>query len=550
MNTLSSLAAPRKQVRSHLPFAWLSLLAITAIAIGARVLFFTGFFGSDDVSYARSAIEIANGVWKTYSYAGSWRYGVNLPNALFVYLLDVSEYSVNLWSLICSVAEVGLVFHFTRRLWNTKTGLIAATLIALLPLHVHLAGVMRPDAPLALFITLSFYAFWEGERRQHAGWYFCAGLAIGYVYWIKESVPIYSCVILAYALSQRTWKHKWLWTAAGMVLVVCANFALQWEITGDPLHMLRVMYTTRAAYTEVLTQGNTSPWYYFYYMFVDIKHVWIMPYLALASLVVILNEVRLHRSVDRDLSFVVIWGIGLLALFSFLPLSINPLLLITKQTNYMAIFMAPLCLLAARLLSTLRSGWLIAWLVTYSLGAIILSGLEQQVVHVFTANSKAAVAYADSEGDIPVFGMTNARNASAFSRLMQNNLDGRETIHDIAALLASKHARSREVPASSPPVVAHVIVDLQTASWGSNAITKVSEVPECWQRISDLKISQPFGYGRYAVAAVTAASLILPNPIRAKLEQLIEASFKPQPAYVYVVPAACGFSRPAPWTNP
>src|SRR5204863_6272166 len=91
---------------------WSGLFATIVLAIAARLLFFTGFFGSDEVTYTKVALNIANGVWRVSDYIGSLRYGANLPSAFFLSVLGPSEFSANLWPLLCSVGEVVLVFVF------------------------------------------------------------------------------------------------------------------------------------------------------------------------------------------------------------------------------------------------------------------------------------------------------------------------------------------------------------------------------------------------------------------------------------------------------
>jgi len=104
---------------------WFSLAAIFVLATAARLLFFTGFYGSDEATYAEVALNIANGAWRTFDYVGSLRYGANLPSAFFISVLGASEFAANMWSLLCSVGEVVLVFVFARHLWGNRAAAFA-----------------------------------------------------------------------------------------------------------------------------------------------------------------------------------------------------------------------------------------------------------------------------------------------------------------------------------------------------------------------------------------------------------------------------------------
>jgi len=106
------------------------LAAIVALAILLRWIFFTGYFGSDEVTYTAQALAITKGVWPISEYIGSIRYGVNIPVAFFMALLGPSEFSANLWSFLCSIGEIILVYLFARQLWGVRAAWLAALLLA------------------------------------------------------------------------------------------------------------------------------------------------------------------------------------------------------------------------------------------------------------------------------------------------------------------------------------------------------------------------------------------------------------------------------------
>ena len=98
-------APPRTWSRSD----WTALAAVLAGATVVRVLFFSGYFGSDDVSSSQIAVSISNGRWAVGHYLASLRYGISVPIAIFIKIFGLNEFVVVLWPLVCSVAEVGLV---------------------------------------------------------------------------------------------------------------------------------------------------------------------------------------------------------------------------------------------------------------------------------------------------------------------------------------------------------------------------------------------------------------------------------------------------------
>jgi 4-amino-4-deoxy-L-arabinose transferase-like glycosyltransferase len=136
------------------------------VAVTLRAAFFTGFFGSDELIYSEAAYRIVTGEWPVSNYIGALRYGVNLPVAMFMKLFGVNELAANLWSFVASVAEVVLVFFIGRMLWGIRAGFLAGLTVALLPLHVHFAGRLMADSPLAFFMTLSCALFLLGEQQS------------------------------------------------------------------------------------------------------------------------------------------------------------------------------------------------------------------------------------------------------------------------------------------------------------------------------------------------------------------------------------------------
>ena len=156
---------------------WLALTSIVALAVLVRAVFFTGFYGSDEVTYTLAGVEIANGIWKLGDCVGSLRYGVNIPVGVFIKLFGPGEIPAGAWSFLCSVGEVVLVFIVAHSIWGRKAAVLSALVIATLPLHVHLAGRLMGDSPLAFFIALSFVLFLFAESRQSTGLYLASGLA-------------------------------------------------------------------------------------------------------------------------------------------------------------------------------------------------------------------------------------------------------------------------------------------------------------------------------------------------------------------------------------
>ena len=112
--------------------------------------------------------------------------------------------------------------------------------------------------------------------------------------------------------------------------------------------------------------------------------------------------------------FVVVWMLGLLIVFSFLPITPSPRQFISKQTDYMSILLAPSCLKGGWFLAGLNRVLALMLLGAYLAPGIVLGGLAQRAIRVYIANAKAAATYAEN---IPVTPFYSSRRVSNVSHL-------------------------------------------------------------------------------------------------------------------------------------
>jgi len=515
-----------------------SLLLIIALATALRVIFYPGMLLSDDVTYTDGASKLLHGDWSPRTYIGSLRYGVDLPVAFFLWVFGENEIAANLWSFLSSLVEVAAIFAAGRLLWNRSTAIIAAGLLAFLPLHVSIAGRLLADAPLGAFITSSFVLFLYAENRRSAVLYVVAGLACGFSFWIKQSVMILYCfVFLVYALAYRIWRWQWVWLGLGIVAAAGSNCLFFWAITGDPLYLLWVMTQGMQAY-RTWDFVDTSGTFYLWRLFVDVRHTAILGYFVLGGLVLFLLA-RLRGSVEPGTSRAVLWAVALVAIFSFAPVSFNPVKLVMKQSNYMLIFAAPLCLVAGYFLARIRPVAAVVLGGGYIAVSLLLAGLVQQDTRAFTANSWAAVQFARAHAPTPVFGMQGAFRASAAAYVFAGRKGERQIVRELSALADGVPRQFRgDAPES---IAVYAIVDLHTAHWGNEPIQNLNSVPACWQKIARLEHPPIQGAGARIVALLQALArsspVELPGGVRVKLDELAN----PRPAYVFGVPGGCAF---------
>lgn len=522
------------------PTDWIALFAVVAVAIVSRVWFYTGFFGSDEVTYIDAAARIASGDWRASNYIGATRYGMNLPLALSIYLLGLSEGSVNLWPFLCSVGEVAVVFIVARWLWSTRVAIICAGLLALLPLHVHLAGRMLADAPLAFFLSLSVALLLQAAASRRLLVCFAAGLAWGGVFWVKESVGLlYLPVFLFLSILLSGFSGRWLALLGGIGLAVTANCVLMNYVAGNPMH---VFATMKQAVLRVNSLPlETSPWFYFRYLLFDIRHTLLLGHLAAAGCIVYIQHLVRGRLTAPSTQFVVWWVLLLIGMFSFAVVSFNPVKLVMKQHNYMLIFVGPMALLGGWFLALLPRRIFLPLGALIVTGSVVLAALEQQAITVFTANSKAAYLFLRDHPNAHVVGTANNERAVNYFSMMERLPEVRSRVSSLGDMAAPEHPNSlANLATKTAGQDVFAVLDLQTVDWNAKpgGIRRISEVPKCWMPRGTLPPAA-LGSGQWIAKGIVAAGAFLPDGLQQRFKATVQPISVLAPAYLFEIDREC-----------
>ncbi|MBL8362813.1 MAG: glycosyltransferase family 39 protein [Rubrivivax sp.] len=514
---------------------WLPLAGLLLLAAGLRVLFYSGYFGSDEVTYTESAFKLLRGDWSVSSYVGANRYGVNLPVAAIAALLGRNEVAAALYSVACSLAEIALVVVIGSQMVGRRAACFAGLVLATLPMHAHLAGRLLADSPLALAITAGFLLFWLGEARGSRPALFAAGLAVGWSFWIKPAAVFYVLVLMSYPVVFRRWSWRWSWVVAGFALMVLANCALFWALTGRFWYLFEVMSARRSSgyLQEEFAAGNQheAAWYYLEYLYAKVWHTWLLGPLALAGAVLVLWRARAAEAVRaHGLHFALWWGAGLMLVLSLFVVSTRPLTLVPKQTNYMLMFAAPLALLAGCALASLRGRAFGLAVLAWTVPAVLLCGLLQGTITVFTANAKAVHRWAAERPQAVVYATTNPYRYAQFHATVHP--EARPPDVRFVGDLAPRAAAAARPP--RPAGEAYAVIDEETLSWGSGEpYRRLADVPACWVPQGTLP---PVVAGGGPALAAGVARLVPPDsPWAGRLRRL----HQPAPAHLYRVPAGC-----------
>lgn len=512
--------------------AWPDLILVVGLALLWRTLLFNGAFGSDDTVYLARAFEIAEGRWTSADYNGALRYGFNIPAGLMVAMFGRSLVAANLWPLMCSLAEVALVYVFLRELAGRRAAVVGALLMGAAPLHIAVATRIHADPVVSFFLTAAFVATFKGLRARSEGLCLAAGLALGGVYWSKELAPVTYFAFVPLLWYFRGFWRGVGWAIAGLLIMLFANGVLMQVIAGDPLHPIRVVLGAMGRNFIHGGQGEDSPWYYIPYLFLDVRHVGLLGWLAVLGLVQwgASRQRGDPQATASDLpaaGFAVAWLAGMLLILSVFPVSLVPLRFTMKQSNYISLFLAPLVIVATLGLHAWR-GVLGRTLLGVSLClGLLLAGLQQADYRAFTANSKAIARDALR---VPGPGLVGSTNNSSMAYVQ--SLISRQVVPVVSFKEIREGSAATLAKLGSGDLIA--VLDPQTLSWfaGQNPVTGPLS---CWQWERDLA-PEDLGLGNHLAASLAHVVSVVPGQVPSKVAAALSKLGQPAPARVYRVP--------------
>jgi hypothetical protein len=477
------------------------LFAILAFAALARLVFFSEGLGADEVVYLTRAQHILHGEYPPAVYIGAMRDGINVFLAGSIFLFGPGIGGASGLFFACSLGQVFLAFGFAYTLWGRRAAIWAALGMAALPIEITLAGGLGPDPYLGFVITCSIVVFYFAERDGRAALYLSAGLLAGWVFWIKQPAIVYVLVFPLLILAGHRRGAQRLWFVAGGMTSLTAHFALFWAYYGDPAYFFTSYYDY---VTETYVSGDstdTSLWPYVVLLFTKIYHTGLLGWLALGGCIL-----GFTKRNQPEIRFVVIWGLGLLLIFSALPISLSPLKFIAKQSNYMSIFTLPLAVIAGWFLA--QQGRTIAFLLGGAMIALGISfaALEQQVISVVTVNGRSAAVFAEAHSGTPVFGPLTAQRQSKLQRVLRGSLDASGDIRPLADL-----AQLPLADGAADDIVAYIIEDPQMDNWPeARREPAIPELENCRAWVGPLE-GRDLGYGRLVLGGLRGIVSLLPG---------------------------------------
>ncbi len=328
----------------------LALPLLIVLALALRLLFYTGPIGSDDHDYYLGAHEIYEGIYHPADNYWKTRYGMLLPIAVSYAIFGTNEFAAAVWPMAGALGAVAMCYALGKSLFDRRTGLLAALLLAFYPLDIHYSGLILPDIPLSFLIAACVLAFLRGSqsKRHTPALFFMSGLLLGAAYSCRSMAVIALPFLFIYAaLFDRKLRPAYLFFGAGLLLVLFAE-GLYYFLQGlSPLHNFKLNANAAIAVNSA-GECSTSLAYYPRAVFGDLAVFG--PYFFLFVPAMLVSLIKRERSALIMLA----WAGTIILILQFGFVSFSPPIPIVKVRKFLNFATVPLIVLAAWALMKLR----------------------------------------------------------------------------------------------------------------------------------------------------------------------------------------------------
>lgn len=193
----------------------------------------------------------------------------DIGNSPFYYLLlhiwmdvfGLGDFSIRFFSVIFSTLIIGLTYLFGKRFFSVRTGLIAASIVAIEPFFIAYSHQAR-NYSLTFFLTLlATYLFLQiiengnNKNRQlklYIAYAFAAGLCL-----LSHFLTI--SVLLAHAIYALFFLRSWNnWIKMGISALVALSGVAWWMLFAGGQWTLRTLQYQAELYKEMAETGNTT----------------------------------------------------------------------------------------------------------------------------------------------------------------------------------------------------------------------------------------------------------------------------------------------------
>lgn len=397
----------------------LILVAIIALAIVLRLIFFTGMKGSDDLQYNYDAYSfLADGINNVPDHLTKVRLLSYVPVSLFFNLFGINELSSILYPFICSMGILLLVYKFGVLLFDRKTALIAAFLYAILPIEIMFSTMLYPEMPMCLYAGLSVYLlmyYFEISDQKKQYLLFLSGVCIGCACLVKITALMLVGFFFLYFIFIRRelLKNHILYCASGLFTVFLIEAFYYYYNMGDFIYRYHFLHLeSHHVNKDIINHIMSFPgrsymgWeraikYYPSIIFNPLSPFSVYYYVVLIAIAYFFWQRK------KEAYYIILWLLVVFGVFNFGITSMSPLVFIPAAPRYLMPTSIPLVLLVGYFLALPGSSkWKVMKLVITTF-LILTTAWDLKFCYSggrnLTYNSREIKKFMISRNNIPVY---------------------------------------------------------------------------------------------------------------------------------------------------
>jgi hypothetical protein len=251
----SSLAASRPD---RLARRWgVVLAACVAVWLIMRLVFFTGLMGSDDMYHLRYAV-----LWDRTP-VNHWeaRLLANVLIGLSVKVLGWSEWAAVLPAAAASLAILGSLFHYARRIGDLRVAFWGGLLLAMLPIDVEAATSISAVPIMVAWLTVGTVAWLDAAHSRRARYLAAVCLGFGVVTHLSAAYYVAALLGASVCIGRRAYLRPVAAVVVSCAAIVALDMAVFHFLFGDVLGRFHACQGQVADYvndpkTPVLVDGR------------------------------------------------------------------------------------------------------------------------------------------------------------------------------------------------------------------------------------------------------------------------------------------------------
>jgi hypothetical protein len=214
------------------------LFAIIAVGAVVRLLNYnTVGYNSDEAVYAGQGASIAHDATLAPFFPVFRAHPLLFQSIVSIgYWVGWGDWWGRFASVLFGLATIALIFELARLLYGVRAGLIAASILALMPYHVAVTRQVLLDGPQTFFITLTLYLLARYADSRRVYWLYAAGSGMGLAVLAKEPSILFLAGIYAFfALAPDVAIKVRHFLGAGVVMAITIiPFPLAIAFSGKP----------------------------------------------------------------------------------------------------------------------------------------------------------------------------------------------------------------------------------------------------------------------------------------------------------------------------